>query len=155
MDWIVQNLTSVIWFLLMVGLGIFEAATVGLTSIWFALGALCAMIVSTFTDNLLVQVIVFLVVSCVSLLLLRPAVKKVMPVKRTATNADRVIGTEAVVTEEINNLKATGAVKVSGVEWTARTEGDIAVPIGAKVRVLRIEGVKVIVTPAAQACGVQ
>lgn len=146
-EWILAHLPSVIWFAAMVGFGVFEAVTVGLTSIWFALGALCALVVSTFTDNLLVQFIVFLVVSCVALLLLRPVMKKVMMPRQVATNADRAIGKEAVVTEEIDNLRASGTVKLAGVIWTARSEGDLSLPVGARVRVLRIEGVKLIVTP--------
>ena len=151
-DWIVANLPSICWAVVLVAFLVAEGVTVGLTSIWFAAGALCALIASVFTDSLVVQVVLFLVVSLAALVLLRPFARKHLEKKLVATNADRAIGAEAVVTEEINNLEGRGAAAVSGVLWTARAEGEGVIPVGETVKVLRIEGVKLIVTPVPQAC---
>ncbi|MBC5735776.1 NfeD family protein [Lawsonibacter faecis] len=154
MEW-TQYLPSICWAAALIVFAVVEGVTVGLVSIWFAIGSLAALITSVFTDNLLVQVIVFLAVSLVALLIIRPMARRATETRRVATNADRAIGAEGVVTEEIDNLKAQGQVTVAGVVWTARADGDEVVPRGAKVRVLRIEGVKVIVTPSAQPAAVR
>ncbi|MEG1857704.1 MAG: NfeD family protein [Pseudoflavonifractor sp.] len=143
---ITPYLPSLGWLVALIVFAVAEAITVGLTSTWFALGALCALIVSVFTDNLVLQGGVFLAVSLVTLALLRPLAKRYMMPRQTATNADRAIGREAVVTEEINNLKGCGGVTVGGVHWTARSDNDAPIPAEATVRVLRIEGAKLIVT---------
>ena len=90
---------------------------------------------------------IFLVVAAVALALMRPLAGKYMTPKNVATNADRAIGKEAVVTEEIDNLKGQGAVAVCGVTWTARSDDDRVIPAGETVTVLRIEGVKLFVAP--------
>ena len=142
---------SILWLVALIIFGVVEAATVGLASIWFAAGALAALILSAFLNSLLVQVVVFLAVSFVTLLLVRPLAQKYFNARRTATNADRVIGAEGMVLEDINNLKARGQVKVQGNIWTARTEDDRPIPKDTTVRVLRIEGVKLIVAPLQEA----
>ena len=138
---------SVFWLIAMVLFGVLEAVTVGLTSIWFALGALAGLITSAADAPVLVQIVVFLGVSLIALLLVRPLAQRYVNDRRVATNADRVIGREAVVKEEIDNLRGQGLAAVSGVMWTARSETDAPIPAGTLVRVLRIEGVKVIVAP--------
>lgn len=138
---------SLFWLIAMVLFGVLEAVTVGLTSIWFALGALAGLIASAAGAPVLVQIVVFLGVSLIALGLVRPLAQRYVNDRKVATNADRVIGREAVVKEEIDNLKGQGQVTVSGVVWTARSEPDTPIPAGALVRVLRIEGVKVIVAP--------
>lgn len=137
----------IVWLIALVVFALAEAATVSLVSIWFAAGALVALVVSLFTNNLFVQCAVFLAVSALCMALVRPLAQRRFsppPYMRT-TNLDRLIGTEAVVTETIDNLAATGQVKASGQVWTARTETDEPVPVGTVVTVLRIEGVKMIV----------
>lgn len=136
---------SVFWLAALILFAIGEAVTVGLTSIWFAIGALGALIVSGFTASVWLQVVVFLVLSGLSLILVRPLAQRFLKPGYSATNADRVIGRTAVVTEEINNLQGTGLVSISGQVWTARSQQDIVIPAGAEVCVLRIEGVKVFV----------
>ncbi len=135
-----------IWLTL---LGIFvitELATVQLTTIWFAGGALISLILAAFgVKSIVIQIIVFLAVSIVLLISTRPLVKKYINKKAQPTNADRCIDAKAVVTEEINNLVATGRVKVNGVEWTARSEADEIIPVNSTVTVKRIDGVKLIV----------
>jgi membrane protein implicated in regulation of membrane protease activity len=134
-----------IWLLVAVALGAFEAATVDLMAIWFALGALVAIIPAMLGLPFWVQLVVFLAVSLLSLAFTRPMVVDVLKVKKTSTNADRTIGMMGVVTQEINNLEERGRVLVNGLEWTARS--DDGAPIAEKESVLikSIEGVKVIV----------
>ena len=140
---------SFVWLVLLIVFAVGEAVTVGLTSIWFAAGALGALITSTLTENLLIQIIVFLALSLVTLLLVRPLARKYFIPRRVATNADRILGQEGIVTEDIDNLEAKGQVKVSGTVWSARSQRDeVPIPAGTRVRILRIEGVKVFVAPA-------
>ena len=145
---------SLFWLIAMVLFGVLEAVTVGLTSIWFAVGALAALIAASLGAFALVQVIVFLVVSFVTLLLVRPLAQRYINDRKEPTNADRVIGREAVVTQAIDNLKGEGQVNVSGAVWTARSQEEAPIPAGARVRVLRIEGVKVIVSPVPEGAAV-
>lgn len=123
-----------------------EIVTVTLTSIWFALGALAAFVVSLFCDIIWVQTLVFLLVSLVLLFFTRPFAAKYININREKTNVDALVGKQGVVTKEIDNLKACGEVKLSGQTWTARAalEG-IVIPEGAIVSVREIRGVKLIV----------
>ena len=145
---------SLFWLIAMVLFGVLEAVTVGLTSIWFAVGALAALIAASLGAFALVQVIVVLVVSFVTLLLVRPLAQRYIHDRKEPTNADRVIGREAVVTQAIDNLKGEGQVNVSGAVWTARSQEEAPIPAGARVRILRIEGVKVIVSPVPEGAAV-
>lgn len=145
----------VFWAAALVLFAVAEGMTVGLTSIWFALGALCALIAAAFTERILTQIVVFLTVSLLALLLVRPLARRHLSGRRVATNADRAIGEEAVVTETIDDLRGKGQATVNGAVWTARTEGEGTIPAGAKVRVLRIEGVKLIVAPMPETCTAQ
>jgi len=135
-----------VWLALLVLFIITEVATVQLTTIWFAGGALIAMLLSAFgVKSIVIQVIAFLAVSIILLLATRPLVKKYINKKSQPTNADRCIGEKAVVTEEINNLLGKGAAKINGVEWTARSENDENIELGTTVTVVKIDGVKLIV----------
>ena len=137
-----------IWFGLLILFGILEAVTVSVVSIWFMAGSLAAILAALCGASLPVQIVLFLAVSFALLACLRPLVRKYVSPKITATNADRVIGKTAVVTESIDNIAAQGAVKVGGVVWTARSSGGKPIAAGAQVQVDRIEGVKLYVTPA-------
>ena len=143
LDLIIQNM-SIVWLVLMVLLFIIEAATAGLTVIWFALGALAALIAAL----IWLQVLWFLVVSIATLWFTRPLALKYLNGRSVATNADRVVGMEGVVCEDIDNLAGTGAVKLAGKEWTARSDSGANSPSGSVVKVRRIEGVKLIVDAA-------
>ena len=135
-----------VWLTAMIVLLIVEAAVPGLISIWFAIGALAALISALFHAPLWLQIVWFFVVSILSLILTRPFVKKYVNGRVTPTNADMVLGKEAVVTEAIDNLHAKGAVMLDGKVWSARLTPDGATAsAGETVRVLRIEGVKLIV----------
>lgn len=141
-----DNMTmKITWLALLILFGAGEALTVGLTSVWFAVGAFGALICAMGGTNIWVQMGAFLLLSGVSLALVRPLAKKFLTPGYSATNADRVIGADAVVTQEINNLLGQGQVTVAGQFWTARSEEDTVIPEGVTVRVLRIEGVKVFV----------
>jgi len=123
-----------------------ELSTVTLTSIWFAAGALAAMLVAMFNGNLIVQIIAFLIVAFGLLYATKPWAKKFIDTKKVSTNADRAIGQEVRVLERVSNLDQTGRAIVNGMEWTVRTEDDnIVIEQGELVRVLRIAGVKLIV----------
>ncbi len=122
-----------------------EAVTLGLCGIWFAVGGVAALIAATFGASLWVQLVIFVVLSAVMLLLVRPLFSRFLKSGRQATNADRIIGQTAVVSEPIDNLSETGAVRVLGKEWTARTKDGTPVPAGARVTILEIRGVKAIV----------
>lgn len=142
----------VVWLILLVLFAVVEASTVGLVSIWFALGSLVALLLSLFIENIWVEIWAALIVSTLSLLLLRPLSQKYFSAKQhKATNLDLLIGSDAVVTQSIDNLQATGQVKVKGQIWTARSEGENLIPEGTVVTVLRIEGVKLYVQPKAGA----
>jgi membrane protein implicated in regulation of membrane protease activity len=139
----------VLWLILVVIFGALEAASVALTSIWFAAGALVALFVSFLVPVLWIQALVFAVVSLAALLLIRPLAQKMMqPKGKVPTNADRILGQEGVVTETIDNLAATGQVKVSGQVWTARAADEERIFAGEQVKVLRIDGVKLLVERA-------
>lgn len=133
------------WIVAAVFFLVVEGITVGLTSVWFALGALAAMVCAMLDAPVWLQIVVFILVSGVSLYFTRPIVKKYVNGKVQPTNADKIIGTECRVTETIDNISGTGAVYVDGKTWTARSENDEIIPQGELVTTVRIEGVKVIV----------
>ena len=125
---------------------IVEAVTAGLVSIWFVFGSLVALICAALGAAVWLQIFWFVIVSVATLVLTRPLVKRYVDSRSVATNADRSIGRAAVVTERIDNLAATGAVKLDGVVWTARSTDDaVAIETGERVTVRAIEGVKLIV----------
>ena len=136
---------KLIWLGLLILFGIGEAVTVGLTSIWFAAGALAALVATLLGGPLWLQVVLFIVISALCMLAIRPIAQKYFNSQVEPTNADRIIGQEAIVTEAIHNLQATGAVRIGGMVWSARSEDDSLIPTGRLVKVLRIEGVKVYV----------
>ena len=123
-----------------------EAVTVGLVSIWFAVGSLGALLTAALGGGLWLQIVIFLLLSALSLMLLKPLSRKWMAGHKAArTNADRVIGETALVTEDIDNTMATGQVQVDGQIWTARSAHGVVIPAGSRVKVLSIQGVKVMV----------
>jgi len=136
---------QIVWLALLIIFAVAEAATVGLTSVWFAIGSLGALVCALLGGNIWLQLGIFIVLSVVCLVALRPLAQKYLNTRVEPTNADRVIGQEAQVTQDIDNIHGTGAVTIGGVTWTARSEHDTPIPAGTMVRVLRIEGVKVMV----------
>lgn len=139
-----------LWLALFVVFLIVEAGTVALVSIWFALGALAALVSCVLGAEMWLQITVFLVVSLVLLALLWKRVRSKLTT--TKTNVDSVIDAEGYVTEAIDNLSYTGRVKLGGITWAARSTSGAGIPVGTLVKVERIEGVKVFVSPAEVAC---
>ena len=142
-----MDMYAIIWLVLMVLFLIAEAATVTVTSLWFAAGAMIALLASVLGAKFWLQVVLFLVVSAAMLFALRPMVRKYFTPKLTRTNVDAIIGSQGYVTADIDNMAATGTVKLGAMEWTARSADGSPIPRGTLVRVDRIEGVKAFVVP--------
>lgn len=141
-------MNAYIWLALLVVFLLAEAACpIHLVSIWFALGALVAILASLMDAALWVQVLLFLVVSGGLLASLWPLTRKYFTPELAKTNLDSILGTTGFVTADIDNNRATGEVKLGAVTWTARSTSDSQIPAGTLVQVDRIEGVKVFVTP--------
>lgn len=128
-----------------------EIATTALVSIWFTIGAVGALIAAAAGVSPLTQLLIFLLLSIVSLLLIRPLTRRLVGIRVIPTNTDRLLGMEAKVTEGIDNDNAAGAVYVDGKTWTARSANGNPIPTGELVEVAAIEGVKLIVRPKAAA----
>ena len=139
---------KIIWLVLLIAFIFVEAATVSVVSLWFAAGALVALIAAMLGGQIWLQILLFFLVSAAMLLGLRPWLKKHFDPKRTPTNVDAVIGMEGLVTADIDNIHAVGQVKLGAVEWSARSTDGQPIQVGTRIRVDRIEGVKVFVTPA-------
>ena len=137
-----------IWLILAVIFLIAEAATVTVISLWFAGGCLAAMVVALTGGSIGFQVFTALAVSAALLACLRPIVRKYFTPKLTKTNVDAVVGSRGYVLSDIDNVSATGKVKLGAMEWTARSTTGSVIPKGTLVQVDKIEGVKAFVTPA-------
>ena len=140
-------MNTILWLGLMVLFLVIEAATVTMVSLWFAGGALAALAISAMDGSFLLQIIAFALVSTALLALLRPMARKHFTPKLTKTNVDSVIGTVGFVTSDIDNVAATGTVKLGAMEWTARSATGEKISTGTLVKVEKIEGVKAFVTP--------
>lgn len=135
-----------VWFGALIVFLLIESQTVSVVCLWFAAGALTAMITALCGGQLWLQVVLFLAVSIVLLALLRPIVRKFFTPKLTKTNVDSIIGTVGPVVEDIDNVQAAGRVKLGGMEWSARSTNGQSIPKDTLVQVDRIEGVKVFVS---------
>ncbi len=134
------------WLIVMIIFIIFELVTLGLTTIWFALGSLVALAVAAVGGPLWLQILVFVLVSLLTLFGIRNLAVTFFNQNREKTNADGLIGRKGIVTEEISNIHATGQVTVAGQEWTARSVADgVVYEAGAMVVIREIKGVKLIV----------
>lgn len=134
-----------VWLGAIVAFGILEALTAGLVSIWFVAGGLAGLLGAIAGLGTTAQVVLFILVSAAALILTRPLVKRYTQGRAVPTNADRVLGQSAKVTEAIDNENSTGAVYVDGKTWTARSGDGQFIPVGAQVTVERMEGVKLFV----------
>ena len=143
-----MNYYALIWFGAMLLFLILEASTVGVVSIWFAAGSLCAMIASICGAQLWLQIALFGVVSLALLAALRPLTKKCLKPKLVKTNVDAVIGSIGRVIEPINNDLSQGRVKIANLEWSARSSSGEPIDTDTMIQVDRIEGVKVYVSKA-------
>jgi len=137
------------WYIWLIAAGIFfvaEMITTGFLIFWLGIGSILAMITSFITDSIFIQTAVFVISSVLLIPLTKPLVKKYIDTgKSTVTNAYGVIGKIGIVTVDIDTIEATGQIKVNGEIWSAKADTNI--PKGTKVEVLKIDGVKLIVTP--------
>ena len=126
---------------------VIEIMTAGFLVFWLAIGALISMIVSLFTDSILIQTAVFVISSAILIFATKPFVKKFAKTKDVKTNAFSIIGQNGIVTKEIDSINAKGQVKIDGETWSAVGKDDMDIPKGTEVEVLEIKGVKAVVTP--------
>lgn len=134
------------WLIALVVFLIIEIITLGLTTIWFAGGALVGFIAAILQFPLFIQIALFLLVSLIMLIFTRPVAERYFNAQREHTNVNSMIGKEAKVTVEIDNFNQTGTILINGVEWTARSiEDKDVIPPGSRVEICRVEGVKVFV----------
>ena len=142
----------IFWLILMIGMVVLELSTAQMVSIWFAIGALGALIATYLGAEIWLQIIIFLVVSGIALVATRPFVKKLTAGKKVPTNADRYVGRKGVVTATVDNQQGVGLVKIEGSVWSARSVSGEVLPAGEQVVVERIEGVKLMVQRAEVSC---
>ena len=142
-----MNAFSWLWLGAIVLFAVVEASTVAMVSLWFVGGSLAAFLASLLGAPLWLQALLFVAVSLGLITCLRPFVKKFIHPRITPTNFDRIVGMTAPVTERIDNLAGVGAVKVEGTVWSARSESGAPIEAGTVVKILYIQGVKVMVTP--------
>ena len=136
----------IMWLILLACFLVVEAITVGLTTIWFAGGALVAAIASGLGAGILIQGVLFLIVSLALLIFTRPMAVRYMNKGVPKTNVNSLIGERAVVIQKINNLEQTGQVRINDIEWMARTSSDeVTIPEHAIVTIEDVQGVKLIV----------
>ncbi len=146
-----MNEMMIVWLVVLIIAIVIEAVTMGLASIWFAGGALVAVIAATFQAPLAVQIILFLVVSLILLFFTRPIAVKYFNKDRIRTNVESLVGRQAIVISRINNLQGIGQVAVGGQEWSARSfYDDVTLEAGAVVEIMAVSGVKLIVREETQ-----
>ena len=145
MEMLLNNTEALVWLVLMIVFLVTEAATTTLVSIWFAAGALAGMIIAAIGLPIWLQILVFLAVSGIILLLAKPLMERMVNQQTVKTNADRVIGALGNAVEDIDNLSAKGQVDVLGQLWSARSESGSPIPKGSTIRVISIQGVKLLV----------
>lgn len=137
----------IVWLVAVFVFLVLELISMGLTTIWFAGGSVVAFVASLFGAPIPVQILLFIVTSVVMLIFTRPVVEKKLNNSRTKTNVEEIIGKEGKVTEAVDNFNQKGVVVINGLEWSARNgETDDIIPVGAKVIVKEVQGVKVMVT---------
>jgi len=138
-------MATIFWLIAFVILLVIEIITLGLTTVWFALGAIAAFLAAYVGTSILVQIIVFLVVSIALLIVTRPIVMKHFNQKRERTNAESLIGQRAIVIETIDSIHSVGRVEVNGMEWAAKTDESDVIEKDTIVSIKGIQGVKLIV----------
>ncbi|WIV11710.1 NfeD family protein [Proteiniborus sp. MB09-C3] len=140
-----QLTNSMLWLIAAIAFGFIEAITLGVATIWFAVGALIAWVISLFDAPLWAQVLTFLVSSSVLLYFTRPIAQKVLKIGHTKTNTETLKGKTGVVIKEIDNIQGIGQVKVSGQIWSAKSFDDEKILEDSIIEILDIQGVKLVV----------
>lgn len=138
-------MSIITWLIIAAVLIAIEIITVSLTSIWFAAGAFAAAVATIFTDNLFIQLGIFLALSVILWIFTRPIAVNHMNLGKEKTNVESLVGQQAIVTETINNVEASGHAKINGLEWTARSENNSIIDSGSLVIIKAVSGVKLIV----------
>lgn len=138
----------IFWIIVLVAAILAEAASAALVSIWFAAGAVAALIAAALGSSWIVQLILFVVFSAILLIFTRPLVKKLFPKKFIPTNSDSYAGKTAVVVEDIDSARGLGRVRFNGVDWIAVTEHEELIPKGTVVRIKEVRGAKLLVEKA-------
>lgn len=136
---------SIIWLVILAIMIVLEIISLGLTTIWFGIGAIGAAVVAWMGYGIWVQLFVFAVLSVIAMAVFRPIAVRYLNRDKEKTNVEDVIGKTVVVTREINNEQATGEVRLNGLEWTARSQDGRVIPEEDRVTVVAVEGVKLIV----------
>ena len=136
---------AAVWLIILAVLLVIEIATMGVTTIWFGRGALAALLVSVAGGPFWLQMVLFLAVSILLLIFTRPWAVKYLNKDSSKTNVESIPGETGVVIQKIDNLQAQGQVMVKGMEWTARSKSGAVIEEGKVVKVLAVEGVKLIV----------
>lgn len=136
---------EVLWIIAVVFFALVEAFTIGMVSIWFAVGALIAFVLALFDVSVILQIATFILVSVISFLLLRKVALKSVTGSRTQTDIGRIIGKEVIITKTVDNLKNTGSAKINDVEWRVQSATGEIIDEGKIATVEKIEGVKLIV----------
>lgn len=143
-----MNPVLMLWLGLLSLFIIVEVASVGLICVWFALGALAAALLCLLKFSLAVQIVAFVAVSAAALAALRPLFRKFVQPEIVPTNVDSIPGSVVPVTEAIDNIRSQGQVRLNAMPWTARSTSGEPIAVGTLVKVDRVEGVKLYVTPA-------
>ena len=138
--WYIWLIAAIIFFLI-------EIATVGFLIFWLGIGALCAMVTSFLTDNILIQTGVFVVVSAILIPITKPFVDKYFNKKTVPTNSYSILNKTGIVTKAITSPDGIGLVKIDGEVWSAKSKDNTEIKEGTEVEILKIDGVKIIVAP--------
>lgn len=137
--------SSIIWLVILAIMIVMEIVSLGLTTIWFGIGAIGAAVVAWMGYGIWVQLFVFAVLSVIAMAVFRPIAVTYLNRDKEKTNIEDVVGKTVVVTKEINNEQGSGEVRLNGIEWTARSRDGRVIPAEDKVTIVSVEGVKLIV----------
>lgn len=144
----------IFWLVVLIACIAIEAMTMGLTTVWFAGGALVALFVAVLHGPIALQIVLFVVISLLMLFFTRPVAVKYFNKDRVKTNAESLVGKNAVVTADIDNIQGVGQAVVGGQEWSARSyDDDMRISVGTVVEIVAINGVKLLVKPDASVPG--
>ncbi|MCD8106435.1 MAG: NfeD family protein [Oscillospiraceae bacterium] len=134
-----------LWLVAVIAFIVLEAVTYQLVSVWFVIGSLGGLVAAALGANLGVQIAIFVILSALMLVVLRPLSMKLLKPKGLKTNTDRLIGEDVLITQDVNNISETGQGRIKGMTWTVRSESGEDIPENTVATVVRIEGVKLIV----------
>ena len=135
----------IVWLISAIAFGVLELVTTSLVSIWFVLGSVAAMIASLFDVPIWFQIVIFIIVSAVSLFVTRPIATKYLNNRTVKTNLDSLVGRKTTARTDIDNLKLSGKADLDGTTWIVVSEDDSLISAGEEIEVVKVEGAKLIV----------